>query len=101
MRGAMQIAILGVVSVAVLAGQAPSGLGEDPWKFDELLEKAVVARDQKRFENVVAADMRFIAEPGGRELGKQEFVNAGRFSEALERNVDSLLVEVHGEAVQR
>jgi len=100
MRGAMQIAILGVVSVAVLAGQAPSGLGEDPWKFDELLEKAVVARDQKRFENVVAADMRFIAEPGGRELGKQEFVNAGRFSEALERNVDSLLVEVHGETVQ-
>jgi len=96
----MQIAILGLVWVAVLAGQSPSGLGEDPWKFDELLEKAVVARDQVRIEKVVAADMRFITEPGGRELGKQDFVNAGRFSEALERNVDTVLVEFHGETVQ-
>jgi TonB family protein len=96
----MQITILGLVWVVLLAGQAPSGLGEDPWKFDELLEKAVVARDQKRIESVVATDMRFITEPGARELGKQEFVNAERFSESLERNVDSVLVEFHGETVQ-
>jgi hypothetical protein len=96
----MQVVILGLAWIALLAGQAPSGLGEDPWKFDELLKKAVVARDQKRIENVVAADMRFITEPGGRELGKQDFVNAGRFSEALERNVDSVLMEFHDETVQ-
>src|SRR5207249_1002138 len=96
----MQIAILGFASLALLAGQPPSGLGEDPWKFDELLEKAVVARDQVRIDSVVATDMRFVTEPGARELGKQEFVNAGRFSESLERNVDSVLVEFQAETVQ-
>jgi hypothetical protein len=98
------IAILGslLMSTPVFAQARVSGLGDDPTRFDQLLDTAFAKRDVVFIETAVADDMRFThgVEPGGTVWDKQKFVDAVRTYSGLERNVDSVEVEQHADLIE-
>jgi hypothetical protein len=91
-----------VVIVLTTALRAASGLGDDPTKFDALLDAAYLRHDVAFMESVLADDMRFThgVEPGGRVCDKTAFLNAAKDYNGLQRNVDSVQVERHGDIIE-
>jgi TonB family protein len=99
----MQIITLAIGYMMILGGQSPSSvLGENPWKFDELVDKALLARDIAFLQNAVADDMKWAPEapPHATEWRKQDFLNDLRYSDFDARNVDSVQLEQHGDHVE-
>lgn len=87
---------------AISAQEASSGLGQDPWKFDLLVENAWLKRDLSFLENAVAPNMRYVPDEPPRAIawGKHELLGDVRYSDAIERNIDSVRVEQHGDLVE-
>jgi TonB family protein len=91
-----------IVIAAALAPQPPPGLGDDPAKFDQLLDAAFAGRDTAFLDAVTADDMRFTngAVPGGAVWNKRQFLDAARASTGLTRTVDAVQVEQHGDLAE-
>src|SRR5205814_10261487 len=100
-RAPMNAFVLGLAASLALVprAQPPSPLGDDPTKFDQLLDDAYLRRDVAFVEAAVADDLRFAIEPGpnARAWTRQQFVDAVRFFDGLARNVDAVRVEMRGD----
>src|SRR5437868_2632975 len=75
--------------------QGASPLGDDPSRFDQLLEAAYLHRDVIFVEAAVADDLAYVLGPenDANVWNKQQFVTAVRFYDGRERNVGSVKVE--------
>lgn len=100
----MKNSLLIVVASLILSGtpQATPGLGDDPTKFDALLDGAYLRHDVTFMASALADDMRFThgVEPGGTVWDKQGFLKAAKNYNGIARNVDSIQVERHGDIVE-
>jgi len=96
------VLVVGALLAMVVSGRAASGLGDDPTKFDQLLDDAILRRDAAFIEAVVAADARFTVagQPGGTVWDKQQFVNAVKAYSGLALTTDSIQVEQHADLVE-
>ena len=100
MRSAIVAITLAMASAASSGGV--SGLGDDPARFDALLDAAFLKHDVVFMESALADDMRFThgVEPGGAVWDKAAFIKAVREYNGLERNVDAIQVERHGDLIE-
>lgn len=96
------LAALAVVLGSGLAEQAVSVLGDDPTKFDQLFDAAILRRDVAFIEAAAAADARFTnaPEPGAAALNRAQLVDAVRTYKGAARTVDSVKVEQHGDVIE-
>jgi ketosteroid isomerase-like protein len=83
-----------------VAGQTASTLGDDPAKFDQLVDAASVRNDAAFVAAVLDDDVLF-THGTGKVWKKQDWVNATRTgNNSVSRTVDSLQVERHGDIVE-
>jgi TonB family protein len=96
------IGVLIAVLTTIAAAQVPSGLGEDPAQFDQLIDSAFARRDAGFIDAVVVEDVRFndVASPAAKAWDKPQLLDAVRHSTALTRAVDGVQVEAHGDLVE-
>src|SRR5438067_1914833 len=102
-RAPMNVFVLGLAASLALVprAQPASPLGDDPAMFDRLFDAAYLRRDVAFVEAAVADDVRFkpAPAPDATTWNKEQLLNDVRIFDALERNVDSVVVESHGNRV--
>jgi hypothetical protein len=98
----MWLMISAIISMLwiIPTGQVTSpGLGDDPTTFDRQIDLANLKRDVAFLNAVVAEDARF-THFGGTVWTKQQWLDATKSYAGLERNVDAVEVERHGDVVE-
>jgi TonB family protein len=97
----MRSFILGLLcTLAIVArGGTASDLGDDPATFDQQIDTAYLKHDVAFMAAVMADDVRF-THSGGDVWTKLQSLDAARSHNDLERNVDSVDVERHGDVIE-
>src|SRR4051794_35810008 len=82
-----------------MPARAASGLGDDPAKFDQLLDAAYLRHDVEFMRRAIADDALF-THSSGSVWTKQHWLDVAKTYNGTARNVDSVQVERHGNVIE-
>jgi hypothetical protein len=103
-RTAIQVVVTVLLACAASAQTPSNPLGNEPAKFDEKLESAMLHKDVAFLQSALADDVRFThgTGPNGTHnvWDKARWLEMTPKSPATERNLDSVEVEPHGDVIE-